>query len=72
MEASAGLVAGSHNRNELVLIRGHEEVYIVAVCSLCYFQSLSSSLFVVVVIVNHIVFPMNVAETDKGIEWASV
>ncbi|KAL6656034.1 hypothetical protein ACP70R_006860 [Stipagrostis hirtigluma subsp. patula] len=25
MEASAGLVAGSHNRNELVLIRGHEE-----------------------------------------------
>lgn len=26
MEASAGLVAGSHNRNELVLIRGHEEV----------------------------------------------
>lgn len=70
MEASAGLVAGSHNRNELVLIRGHEEVYIVAVCSLCYFRSSSSSLFVV--IVNHIVFPMNVAETDKGIEWASV
>lgn len=26
MEASSGLVAGSHNRNELVLIRGHEEV----------------------------------------------
>jgi cellulose synthase A len=25
MEASAGLVAGSHNRNELVLIRGHED-----------------------------------------------
>ncbi|KAM1731734.1 hypothetical protein ACFX11_017580 [Malus domestica] len=25
MEASAGLVAGSHNRNELVVIRGHEE-----------------------------------------------
>ncbi|PKU78757.1 Cellulose synthase A catalytic subunit 9 [UDP-forming] [Dendrobium catenatum] len=25
MEASSGLVAGSHNRNELVLIRGHEE-----------------------------------------------
>lgn len=27
MEASAGLVAGSHNRNELVVIRGHEEVH---------------------------------------------
>jgi len=26
MEASAGLVAGSHNRNELVVIHGHEEV----------------------------------------------
>lgn len=26
MEASAGLVAGSHNRNELVVIQGHEEV----------------------------------------------
>ncbi|XP_073067037.1 cellulose synthase A catalytic subunit 7 [UDP-forming]-like [Primulina eburnea] len=25
MEASAGLVAGSHNRNELVVIHGHEE-----------------------------------------------
>ncbi|CAH9086534.1 unnamed protein product [Cuscuta epithymum] len=25
MEASAGLVAGSHNRNELVVIQGHEE-----------------------------------------------
>ncbi|PNT64610.1 cellulose synthase A catalytic subunit 9 [UDP-forming] [Brachypodium distachyon] len=25
MEAGAGLVAGSHNRNELVLIRGHED-----------------------------------------------
>ncbi|NP_001306681.1 Cellulose synthase A catalytic subunit 9 [UDP-forming] [Zea mays] len=25
MEANAGLVAGSHNRNELVLIRGHED-----------------------------------------------
>lgn len=27
MEASAGLVAGSHNRNELVVIHGHEEVH---------------------------------------------
>lgn len=26
MEASAGLVAGSHNRNELVVIHNHEEV----------------------------------------------
>lgn len=26
MEASAGLVAGSHIRNELVVIHGHEEV----------------------------------------------
>ncbi|CAI0394651.1 unnamed protein product [Linum tenue] len=26
MEANAGLVAGSHNRNELVVIHGHEEI----------------------------------------------
>jgi cellulose synthase A len=40
MEASAGLVAGSHNRNELVLIRGHEDPKPVRalsgqVCEIC-------------------------------------
>lgn len=42
MEASAGLVAGSHNRNEFVVIHGHEEVgYLCRTfcsrrhCSLC-------------------------------------
>ncbi|XP_078150681.1 cellulose synthase family protein [Carex rostrata] len=40
MEAGAGLVAGSHNRNELVLIRGHEEPKPVKslsgqVCEIC-------------------------------------
>lgn len=35
MEASAGLVAGSHNRNELVVIHGHEEVIF---CFLCVFM----------------------------------
>lgn len=32
MQASAGLVAGSHNRNELVVIHGHEEVQTLFVC----------------------------------------
>ena len=31
MEASAGLVAGSHNRNELVVIHGHEEVILFVI-----------------------------------------
>ncbi|KAM0969145.1 hypothetical protein ACFX13_017705 [Malus domestica] len=40
MEASAGLVAGSHNRNELVVIHGHEEHkpsrnLDVQVCEIC-------------------------------------
>ncbi|EPS60781.1 hypothetical protein M569_14019 [Genlisea aurea] len=40
MEASAGLVAGSHNRNELVVIHGHEEPKAVKnlsgqVCEIC-------------------------------------
>nr|GLL34321.1 cellulose synthase A catalytic subunit 7 [UDP-forming]-like [Ipomoea trifida] len=40
MEASAGLVAGSHNRNELVVIQGHEERKTVKdltgqVCEIC-------------------------------------
>jgi hypothetical protein len=45
MEASAGLVAGSHNRNELVVIRREGESGVCSFLPLISDLSLSSTIF---------------------------
>lgn len=68
MEASAGLVAGSHNRNELVVIHSHEEV--ISLTKKCSGRRFLVSMVNVVLCICLV--SCSAAEAVEELGWSSV